>query len=88
MNPLHVGFTPLCITVDGLIGNEMRLFLRRLADNLSSKWNIPYSLAVNWTQTKLSFSLLRATNLCTRGTRSKWRGINMEDGYGINPLLL
>jgi hypothetical protein len=80
----HATFTPLCSTVDGLLAPEMSLFIKRLADILSSKWELPYSTTINWCRTKISFSLVRATNLCIRGSRSKWRGLNIEDGLGIN----
>ena len=33
----HVSFTPLCFSVDGLIGNEAKSFLKRLAERLSEK---------------------------------------------------
>ena len=84
----HCSFTPLCLTIDGLAGIEMKTFLQRLADRLSTIWDLHYSLTMNWVRTKLSFALLRATNLCIRGTRSKWRGVNIEDGSGINPLII
>ena len=38
---LHVSFTPLCMTVDGLIGSETNTFIHRLADQLSIKWDHP-----------------------------------------------
>ena len=34
----------------------------------------------NWVRTKISFTLIRATNLCIRGSRTKWRGMSFEDG--------
>uniref|UniRef100_A0A1X7T2U1 Uncharacterized protein n=1 Tax=Amphimedon queenslandica TaxID=400682 RepID=A0A1X7T2U1_AMPQE len=61
-------FTPLCMTVDGLLGPESNSFLKRLADRLSNKWDQPYSTVICWLHTRLSFALLRATNLCIRGT--------------------
>uniref|UniRef100_A0A1X7SY36 Uncharacterized protein n=1 Tax=Amphimedon queenslandica TaxID=400682 RepID=A0A1X7SY36_AMPQE len=33
----HVSFSPLCATVDGLIGPEMSILLQRLADRLALK---------------------------------------------------
>ena len=84
----HCSFTPLCLTIDGLVGTEMKTFLQRLADRLSTIWELHYSLTMNWVRTKLSFALLRATNLCIRGTRSKWRGVDMEDGSGINSSII
>ena len=31
----HCSFTPLCLTIDGLVGIEMKTFLQRLAERLS-----------------------------------------------------
>ena len=80
----HSSFTPLCVTVDGLMGTEMLIFLKRLSDTLSSKWERPYSTTLCWVKTKLSFALVRATGLCIQGSRTKWRGLNNEDGLGMN----
>ena len=82
----HASFTPHCININGLLGNEMKHFLSRLANRLATKWDQTYKL--HWIRAKLSFALTRATNLCIRGSRSKWRGLSMEDGFGINPLCL
>ena len=38
----HVSFTPLCLTIDGLLGNEMITFTKRLADQLSLHSEQPY----------------------------------------------
>jgi hypothetical protein len=84
----HASFTPLCTTVDGYIGVEMNCFIKKLADILSCKWSQQYGLTLHWIRTKLSFALIRATNLCIRGSRSRWKGIGTEDGSGINPLFL
>ena len=39
----HAGFTPLCFSIDGMLGTEADFFLRRLADRLSAKWERSYS---------------------------------------------
>ena len=44
----RASFTPLCFSVDGMLGNEARFFLRRLADRLSSKRERPCSLVMGW----------------------------------------
>ena len=82
----HASFTPLCTTIDGSVGIEMKHFIRKLADKLSCKWSQQYGITLSWIRTKLSFALVRATNLCIRGSRSQWRGLGMEDGSGINQL--
>ena len=38
----HASFTPLCLSVDGLLGNEVKSFLQRMADRLANKWHKPY----------------------------------------------
>ena len=37
-----------------------------------------------WMRARLSFAILRATNLCLRGSRTKWRSaFGMDDGAGL-----
>ena len=79
-------FTPLCFSVDGLAGSEATCFIKRLATGLSSKWERNYSEVLCWIRTRLAFAILRATGLCVRGTRSKWRCLGLEDGAGISDL--
>ena len=78
-------FTPLCTSVDGLLGREANVFVKRIAERLSYKWNTNYGQVLGWIRTHLSFSILRATVLCLRGSRTKWRSINVVDG---SPLTL
>jgi hypothetical protein len=80
----HSSFTPLCMSVDGLMGTEMSVFLKRLSDILSTKWERPYNTTLCWVRTKISFALIRATDLCIRGSCTKGRGLNNEDRLGIN----
>ena len=79
-------FTPLCFSVDGLAGSEAVCFLRRLAGGLSSRWDRTYSEVLCWIRTRLAFAILRATGLCVRGSRSKWRCLGLEDGAAIDHL--
>ena len=81
----YSSFTPLCATIDGLIDPEMSLFINAYLNRLFIKWEQPYSITLNKVRTKLSFALVRASNLCIRGSGSKWRGLSIEDGWGINP---
>ena len=39
-------FTPLCVSVDGTLGSEAELFVRRLGDFLAAKWERPYSVVM------------------------------------------
>ena len=76
----HISFTPLVISVDGALGNELKNFIKHLSEGLSAKWGRNYEQIVSWVRTKLSFAVLRATNMCLRGTRTKWRSLGTEDG--------
>ena len=76
-------FTPLCVSVDGMMGQEATMFLKRIADLLSAKWEADYSLVMGWIWTRLSFAILRATLLCIRGCHTKWRLFGLIDGASI-----
>uniref|UniRef100_A0A1X7VAI2 Uncharacterized protein n=1 Tax=Amphimedon queenslandica TaxID=400682 RepID=A0A1X7VAI2_AMPQE len=47
--------------------------MNRLADRLATKWDLQYSTALHCMRARLSFTLIRATNLCLRGSRANWR---------------
>ena len=72
-------FTPLCVSVDGMLGSEAEFFVRRLGDFLAAKWERPYSVVMGWVRARLSFAILRATLLCVRGSRTKWRSLGISD---------
>ena len=63
-------FTPLVFATNGGMGRECKTFYKRLAQMISEKRNINYSVASNFIRAKISFSLLRSTLLCIRGSRS------------------
>ena len=77
-------FTPLCVSVDGMMGKDAARFLRRLADRLSCKWEKNYSRVIGWIRTCMSFAILRASILCLRGSRTKWRTIIVNDGSPLS----
>ena len=66
----HGSFTPLIFTCLGGMSVECNRFYKRLAEILSEKRDTPYNDTINWIKTKISFSLLRTTILCIRGSRS------------------
>ena len=68
-------FTPLCITVDGMLGKEASIFVRRLAERLSVKWDSNYCNMLCWIRTRLTFTILQATIFCLRGSRTKWHSM-------------
>ena len=79
---------PLCVSVDGLLGREASRFLKRLGELLSLKWERSYSGIINWLRTRLSFAILRATIVCLRGSRTKWRSVNVVDGSPLDVIML
>ena len=79
----RASFTPLCLSVDGLLGGEAEVFLRQLANCLTESWDRSFSDVVHWIHLQLAFSLLRAVAVCLRGSRAKWRFLGVEDGAAI-----
>ena len=65
----HGSFTPLVYSALGGCSPLTTAFHKRLASHLSNKKGIQYSIAIRWLRIKISFSLLRSTLLCVRGTR-------------------
>ena len=63
----HMSFTPLVTSIDGVLAPEFTFLLKRLADGLASKWDRPYSHVMCWVRCRISFAILRATNICIRG---------------------
>ena len=57
-------FSPFVVTADGALGSEAVLFLRRLAEKLSAGWEKSYGEILDWIKARLSFAVIRATDLC------------------------
>ena len=68
-------FTPLVFTTNGGAAPEAATFRKCLASQISDKKNEPYSVVMNFLRCRLSFSLLRSSLLCLRGSRSN-RSLN------------
>ena len=79
----HATFTPLCVSVDGMLGSESEFFVKRLSDFLAAEWERPYSVIIGWVRARLSFAILRAALLCVRGSRTKWRSLGIVDGASL-----
>lgn len=45
----HANFTPLCISIYGLLGKEKDSFIKRLAQGLAIKWDCHLSTTLYWT---------------------------------------
>ena len=65
----HADFTPLVFTCAGAIAPQSSVVVKRLAEKLSAKQDIPFSVVSGWLRCRLSFALLRTTLICIRGTR-------------------
>jgi len=61
--------------------------LKRLAEQLAMKWEKSYGVVMGWVRTRLSFAILRATMLCVRGSRTKWRSLGLLDGASMSESL-
>ena len=79
----RASFTPLCFSVDGLLGCEADVFLKQLANRVFDTWDQSFSDVLCWIRLKLAFSLLRAVVVCLRGSHTKWRSLGVEDGTAI-----
>jgi hypothetical protein len=67
----HADFTPLVFTCTGGMAPKCHLVIKRLAEKMSEKQNLSFSVVSGWLRCRLSFALLRTTLLCVRATRSK-----------------
>ena len=65
-------FTPLVFSVHGGMGQECRMFYKRLSSLLSEKRGENYSMVASWVRTRTSFSLLRSALMSIRGTRHRY----------------
>ena len=66
----HATFTPLVLSTMGGMGRAATTFYKRLSSMVAEKRNVPYAVTLNWIQCRLSFALLRASNMSIRGARS------------------
>ena len=77
-------FSPFVVTVAGAMGPEAVLFLRHLAEKLSAGWERSYGEVLGWIKARLSFAIVRATDLCLRGSHVRWRsGTGIDEGAGL-----
>ena len=79
----RVTFTPLGVSVDGMLCSEAEYFIKRLGDFLAARWERPYSVVMGWVRAHVSFAILQAALLCVRGSRTKWRSIGIVDGASL-----
>ena len=67
------------IIIIGLMAWEARFVVQQIARALATKWSKSYGVVMGWVQTRMSFAILRTSNLCVHGSRVKWRS---EMGQG------
>ena len=65
----HECFSPLVFSASGSMGPTARIVYKKLTAMIASKHNQSYSQTMNWLRCRLSFSLLRSSIMCLRGTR-------------------
>ena len=90
-NVEHGCFSPLVFSTNGGLAPVSDTVFKRIALITSEKQNRPYSPLINLIRCKLSFSILRSTIRCIRGTRkSLYRpsvcdsDVALSDGHIIN----
>ena len=67
----HGSFSPLVFSTLGGCGREAEIFLRRLAEKISKKKDLPFAKIIHWLRHKISVISMRSAILCLRGTRGK-----------------
>ena len=65
----HADFTPLVFTCTGGMAPQSSIVVKRLAEKISKRQNIAFSVVAGYLRCRLSFALLRTTLICLRGTR-------------------
>ncbi len=78
----HGTFTPLVFTTTGVMGHECSVFYKTLAQKLSKKRNERYEDVMRL-RVQFSFLALKSTLLCLRGSRSVFKGSNLDTDFGL-----
>ena len=71
-------FTPLVVSVDGVLGREAECFVKLLAEKNATIRKRSYPEVAGWIRSRLPFAILRAKNLGLRGSQRS--GAAMDDG--------
>ena len=54
--------------------------MHHLADKIAAIWRKSHSEVLGYVRARMIFAVFRDTKLCIRGSREKWRGMEIEDG--------
>jgi hypothetical protein len=80
-------YVPFVVSTDGLLGREAKNLVKQIALRLTAKWEPPYSVIRGFVNARINLAILRATNLCIRGSRvpaSKMsKRVQWLDGAGL-----
>ena len=77
----RASFTPFVTSIDGVLAHEANSVMKL---KIPLKLEKPLSEVTGWVRVRLAFATQRATNLCIRGSRVKWRSaIHIDDGAGL-----
>ena len=79
----RASFSPFVVSTDGFMGREASFLIKHLAERLADRWQRHYGEVKGWLKARLLFSVIRASGLCIRGSRVKWRSVGMVDGAGL-----
>ena len=63
------GFTPCVALVDGLLGVEVEVTLKRISSRLAQEWKETYSRTCSYVNIIVAITILRATHRCIWGGR-------------------
>lgn len=73
-------FTPMVCTTEGVLHNEFKKVISRIAHVLSLKWKKNYSIIKNCVLVETEMAVIKAVSMRLRGTRKKIYSIPFEDG--------
>ena len=79
----RASFSPILATCDGVFDFEAKAYTRQLAVLLSKKWSKSYAEVHGWIKARMQICIIRSVSLCLRGSRTKWRGAECEDGAAL-----
>ena len=68
----HGSFTPLVFSTLGGYGREADRAIKQLAERIALNQNANYNKTVTMIRMEIAFSIIKATALCIRGSRSKY----------------
>ena len=57
-------FSPFVVSIDGMLGVEASMVLKKIAEDQAAKMDVPKSVVINWLRTQISFASLRGNFRC------------------------